>query len=90
MEAVVHQALRDVLHLDPRRRLHRSRVDDALVRHAPILPLVEDLEVAAQFVRHVVRIEDRDLGRMREPLAPHHIDVHHRDREDARAPPRCR
>src|SRR5688572_27078613 len=32
VETEIHQTLRDVLHLDPRGRLERARIDDALVR----------------------------------------------------------
>src|SRR5205085_2962892 len=40
--------------------------------------------------RDVIRIEDRDLCRLRKTIASHHIDVHHRDRQDTRTTPRCR
>ena len=90
VEAVVHEALRDVLHLDTCGRLERTRVDDALMCHAAVLPLVEHLVVPLQLVRDVVRVEDRDLGGLGEALTAHHVDVHHRDRENACAAPGCR
>jgi hypothetical protein len=45
VEAVVHEALGDVLDLDARGLLERPAVDDELVRHPARLPRVEHLEV---------------------------------------------
>ena len=59
-----------------------------LVRDEAVAPTIEHREGVAQTVGDVVGVEDRDLRRQREPVAAHHVDVHHRDRQDARATPR--
>src|SRR6185437_5331689 len=63
VEAVVHEPLRDVLDLDPRRRLDRPRIDDALVRHRAVLPAIEHRVVRLEPFRHVIGVEDRHLRR---------------------------
>ena len=68
VEAVVHQPLGDVVHLDARGALHAARVEDALVRDAPALAAVEDREVRVQPVGDVVRVEDGDLARALQPV----------------------
>ena len=92
MEAVVDQALGNVLDVHPRRRLEGPCVDDAFVRDQAALAPVEQVVVAALLepFRDVVRVEDRDLRRERETLPAHHRDVCPRDRQDGGAPPRSR
>jgi len=61
---VVHQALGDVLGLDPV-PLPGPQVDDALVGDEPRGPAVEDGKELAQPVRDVVGVEDRGARRRR-------------------------
>ena len=85
VEAVVHHALRDVVDLDARRLVERPHVENELVCAQPVLVRVEHAEVRLQTLRHVVRVEDRDLGRRAQALRAHHRDVHPRDEQDRRA-----
>ncbi len=90
MEAVVHQPLRHVVHLDARVAFHLAQIDDALVRDEAVLALVEDGEVRVEPARHVVGVEDGDLARALQAGAAHHLDVRPADEQDRRAPPRRR
>mmetsp|Transcript_28930 Transcript_28930/g.50887 ORF Transcript_28930/g.50887 Transcript_28930/m.50887 type:complete len:344 (-) Transcript_28930:1552-2583(-) len=54
------------------------------------LPGVKDVEMAAEAGRHVVGVEDRDLGGFLEPVRTHHSDVHVRDGENRSAGERSR
>jgi hypothetical protein len=69
VEAVVHQALGDVLDLDARApSTAQSRMNSCATR--PFAPRVEHRVVALEALRHVVGVEDRDLGRAASPSAP--------------------
>ena len=87
VEAIVHESLRDVFHIDARRRLVRPGVDDTLVRDQTLGAFVQDGIKSLEPARDIVGVEDRDLRRAREPFGAHQIDVHVRDWQDARAPP---
>src|SRR5437763_182514 len=88
VEAVVHQPLRHVLHLDAGVALHLAQIEDALVRDGAVLPDVEDREVRREALGDVVRVEDGDACRVCEPFRSHQLDVRPRDEKDRRAPPR--
>ena len=90
MEAIVDEPLGDVFDLDARRRLERAGVENALVSHEPVLPGVQQLHGAGEPPGHVVGVEDRNFGGVRESRPAHHADVHPRDREDRGAAPRRR
>src|SRR5712692_1107851 len=84
MEPVVDDALGDVLDLDPGRMLERSGVDDALVGDAAVRPAVQHGIMRREPLRHVVSVEDSDLGGLDESLPPHERDVRPGDRKGAR------
>src|SRR5450759_1809075 len=90
VEAVVHQPFRDVLDLDAARLLHHPRVDDALVRDGSVRALVQQRKVRLETLRDVVRVEDRDLGRVFQSISAHQLDVGVRNRENAGTSPRRR
>ena len=82
VEAVVDQALGDVVDADANRILERARVNDALVRHAPAVVLVQHREVRIEAHGNVIGVQDRDLGRALQALGAHHQDVGVADRQD--------
>ena len=55
------------------------------MRHEPVLAGVDDREVLLQPLGHVVRVQDRHLCCLGQPVAAHQRDVNPRDRQDARA-----
>src|SRR6185312_4305587 len=63
------------------------RVDDALVRHAPLLPLVDDGVVGVEPVGDVIGVQDGDLRGPREAPRAHHPDVGPGNEQDAGASP---
>ena len=83
VEAVVHQALGDVLGADAAGFLERTHIQDALVRHAAVAARVQHRIVVAQAGGDVVRIQDRDFGGAAQTVGTHQRDVHERDRQDA-------
>ena len=85
VEAVVDEALGDVVDGDTGRLGQGSQVEDALVGHQPVLPGVEDREGRRQARRHVVGGQHGRLGGVRQALARQHPDVGPADGEDARA-----
>ena len=68
MEAVVDEALGDVLRLDAGRGLERPQVEDAFVRDEAAGTRVQHRVVRRQALRDVVGGEDRALGRRRQAL----------------------
>ena len=89
MEAVVHQALGDVLHLDARAALEWTRIHDAFVCDGAVRATIEHRVGMLQPLRDVVRVQDRDLRGIRQSLGAHHADVQVADRQDAGAAERC-
>ena len=87
MKTIIHQALGDVLFADPRLRLDRTQINDALVRDAVIAAAVEQRERATQLLRQIIRAEDRHFTGIRQ-LRAHHRDVHPADRQNTCAAPR--
>ena len=83
MEAVVDQPLGDVVDGDAGAVLEGPRVEDALMRDPTLAALVEHVEGAFEPLGDVVGVQDRDLGRLRQPLAAHHQDIGPGDRQDA-------
>ena len=57
---------------------------------SPSGPAVQHRVVRLEPLGDVVRVEDRDLGRLGQPVAAHHRDVRPRDRQDRCASPRRR
>jgi hypothetical protein len=70
VEAVVDQALGDVLDADPGLLLQDARVEDALMRDAAVAARVEHGIVGLQLFGDVVGRQDRDLGGVLQPDAP--------------------
>ena len=89
MESVVDQPLGDILDIDARRALERTRVDDALVGDEAMLAGVQQLVMPAflQPARDVVGAENRHLRGERQAIPTHHRDVGPRDRQNGRASP---
>ena len=58
MEAVVDQALADVVDLHICRVLEAAHVQDELVRAGAVAATEHDVEVSLQALRHVVRVQD--------------------------------
>ena len=91
VEAVVDQALGDVLGADAVRRaagrfLQRPQVEDAFVGDAAALDAgdvaaVVQLVVIGEARGDVVRAEDRGLGRRAQAVGAHHAHVHPADRQ---------
>ena len=90
VEAVVDQALGDVVDGDAAGCLQRPRIDDAFMRDAAVRVPVEHREMRLQPAGDVVGVEDRDLGRPLQALAAHHQDVDLGDRQDRRRAERRR
>ena len=90
MEAVVDQALGDVVDRDPVIG-EAARVDDALVRHPALVAPVQDRVGLREPGRQVVGVQDRDAGRLRDACPAHQPEVGPRDQQDRRRPERrCR
>src|SRR6202163_3758455 len=64
VEAVVHQPLRDVFHVDAARLLHHARIDNALVRDCSVRALVEYREMRLEQLGGVVGVQYRDPPRV--------------------------
>ena len=90
VEAVVDQPLGHVIHRYPRRLGERAQVDDALVRHVPVLAGVKHRIVLAEPPGQVIRVQDRLRGGLAQTVGTHHGDIGPRDRQDARRAERRR
>ena len=75
MVAVILQALGDVLGADAGLVGDGPEVDDELVRARAVLAGEQDGVVVPEPLHHVVGVENRALGRVRQTFAAHHGDV---------------
>src|SRR5690606_24697394 len=82
VEAVVHQALGDILGGDAEARLEVPHVEDALVGNPPPGALVEHRKVRLEPRGDVVRVEDGVFAREANAAPAHHPQVHPGDGED--------
>ena len=89
VEAVVDEALGDVVDGDAGGLRDRAQVEDALVRDHARRARRRAPDSAGAAARHVVGVEDRDLRRPEQAVGAHHLDVRRRDRQDAGRAPRC-
>src|SRR6185369_5117008 len=87
MKTVVDDALGNVLHIDASGSLVGPGVDDALMRHQPILSGVEQGIVVSQSAGNIVGVENGDLSGFAQTVIPHESDVGPGDRQDGRASP---
>ena len=90
VKAVVHQPFGDVDLGNPGRGLDRANIENAFVRHAPLFARVQHRVVLLQAAGDVVGVEDGHLCCARQSAAAHHGNIHPRDGQDRRRPPRCR
>ena len=87
MEAVIHQALGDIFHLDAGELLERPAVEDHFMGVAPILAAIEHREVFLQAGFNVIGIQDGVAGGVGHPVTTEHLDVGVGDQQDAGAAP---
>ena len=87
MEAVIHEALGDILHLDACTIFPLPQIEDTLVRNGAVGALVEDREEGFEALGNVVGIKDGDGTRRGKPIGPHHAEIHPADDADAGASP---
>jgi hypothetical protein len=81
VEAVVDQALGDVIH----RHAEFGKgagVEDAFMRHPALVAHEQDREFAFQPTGDVIGVEDRHAGCLRQPFAAHHQAIGPRDQQD--------
>jgi hypothetical protein len=71
-------------------RIRGARVEHELVRHHAARAAEQHAVVRREALRHVVRVQDRQLRGALQAGRAHHRDVHPRDRQDARATVCCR
>ncbi|CSC85072.1 Uncharacterised protein [Vibrio cholerae] len=81
MEAVVHQALRNIFFANPGFFFQRTDIDDALVCHSTIRTTVKNWVVRTQTLHHIVGIQNRELGGFSQTFCTHHRNVGPRDRQ---------
>lgn len=84
METAVDEALCNIVHRHAAAIRQGPGVDDALMRHASRFGLVEHVVSALQSLGDIVGVEDRHLGRLRQPFAAHHQAIAPGDRQDRR------
>ena len=84
MEAIIHQALGHVFHLDAG-AFAWTKIENAFVRDQAVPTLEEDRKMRVETFGYVVGVEDRDLRCFRQAIGSHHPDVHPRDRQYADA-----
>ena len=82
METAIDEALGDVVDGDAGFLEQGPRVDDALMRDAPVGARVEHVVRAREAFGDIIGVQNRDAGRLRQPFAAHHQAVAPRDRED--------
>ncbi len=88
VETVVDESLGHILHGHPGPLRQRAQIEDALVRHQPVTPGVENGKAGRQAVSDVVGIEDRHGRGLAQAVRAHQADVRPGDHQDARRPPR--
>ncbi len=90
VEAEVHEALGHVSGIDAVSGFEIAQVEDALVGDAPCGARIEGLEFRQELGRHVVGVEDGDLGDFAEAFCAEHLDVGVGDGQEQRASIRSR
>ena len=87
MEAVIHQPLGHILHLQSGTALDRPQIEDALVGHPASGAAIEHGEGVIELLRHPVGRQQGHGAGLAQTSSPHHADVHPADRQDRGAAP---
>ena len=85
MEAVIHQPLGDVIHIDADITLQRTQVEDALMGHTARSAAEQHRVVGIQSLCQVVGGQQRNGAGLTQSLRTHHPQIHPADRQDAGA-----
>ena len=88
MEAVVHQALGQIINLQTSAALERAQIKDALVGDTAIGAAVEHREMGFESLSQVIGSQQSHRRGLAQTGATHQADVHPADRQDAGAAPR--
>ena len=76
VKSVVHEALGHILDFNAGPLLPLAQIEDAFVGHAAVLAFVKNRKMGIEALRHVVGVEDGDLGGVLESRCTHHADIH--------------
>ena len=90
MEAVVHQALGQIIDLQAAAALERPQIEDALVGHAPASAPVKHGKMGLQALGQQVGGQQGHLAGLAQARAAHHADVHPADCQNRSTAQGCR
>ena len=90
MEAVVHEPFGNVIHREAGVMSELARIQNAFMRHQPLVAGVENREEMSEFLGNVVGVKDGHFRGFPEAVRPHHGEVHPADGGDGGASPRRR